>query len=149
MPTHHANWSDLMSDLALHGPHDSWYFRNFFFFQDSLGLARPEDVEAGDVPEYHQMLRHIYRSAWHTPWNVKSLHDPGRVLTIHNHQPVTCLARRSCSCRAVRQSRASLHHYKADCSPSVRASCQVRDTFLITVIFISLKFLEIHSMKVK
>ena len=51
VPRGHTNWTGLMADLTLRGRPDSWFFRNVYFFQDSLGLARAEDVEAADVPK--------------------------------------------------------------------------------------------------
>ena len=51
VPRGHTNWTGLMADLTLRGRPDSWFFRNVYFFQDSLGLARAEDVEAADVFE--------------------------------------------------------------------------------------------------
>ena len=103
VPRFHSNWTALMTDLTNKEDIDSWYFRMVYYFPDKLGLAQDGDVETGDVPEYLHMFQHIYRSSRYAPWNVKCFHDTQKLLTIHNHNPLKCLAQERCSFKATVQ----------------------------------------------
>ena len=132
VPRTPKNWTEMMSFLNTRGKHDSWYFRNVYFFEDAEGLAGSDDVEANDIPGHLHMLRYIYRSSRYTPWNVKSLHDAGGVLTIHNHQPLKCLGAARCRFAGVSPTVAHLQHYKMNCAPGLQSVCQAgRDTTLL------------------
>ena len=137
VPTNHSNWSDMMKDLvATTGSKVSWAFRNVYFFDDFL--ERNGDIP--DIPPYLHMMQHVYRSSSHTPPGhfIKAFHDPGRVLTLHNHFPFSCLG--GCKFHSVSTSLGQLQHYRPDCVSELKKVCQeryrnnsVRDTSLWSV----------------
>ena len=97
--------------------------------------------------EYLDMFQHIYRSARYTPWNVKCVHDPLTVLTLHNHQPFQCVGRARCRFRAVDRTVAHLQHYKHNCAPALESVCQAggdgRKLKKINIFFLHLSYYQI------
>ena len=90
IPTKHANWMDMMDDVVeqLRDKKEefaSWNFRNVYFLDNMTDLLDPQPDE--DIPKEFHMMRHVYRSAkYNAPGaNVKSFHNPEKVLTLHNH----------------------------------------------------------------
>ena len=65
----------------------SWNFRNVYFLDNMTDLRDPQPDEG--IPKEFHMMRHVYRSAkYNAPgMNVKSFHNPEKVLTLHNHLP--------------------------------------------------------------
>ena len=77
-----------------------------------------------DIPHYMHMLQHVYRSRNYTKPGqyVKCFHNPERVLTLHNHFPLSCLGG-ACSSYAIDTEDAQLQHYRADCVTTLKKSC--------------------------
>ena len=88
------------------------------------------------------MLQHVYRywvlpiKNFHIPkycsrsenysrvgFYVKSFYDPTKVLTVHNHYPISCLDG-SCTSFSVDTSVAQLQHYRKDCVPELKTVCE-------------------------
>ena len=139
VPTKLTNWAELMKEVVkeVRGK-VSWVFMNAYFF-DSM-LERNEGGYIPDLPAHLHMMQHIYRSDQQTPPRhyVKAFHDPGKVLTLHNHFPFSCLG--GCAFHSVATSLAQLHHYREDCVADLRRVCQeqyknnsVRDTSIWAV----------------
>ena len=90
VPIKHANWMDMMDDVVeqLRDKKEefaSWNFRNVYFLDNMTDLLDPQPDE--DIPKEFHMMRHVYRSAkYNAPGaNVKSFHNPEKILTLHNH----------------------------------------------------------------
>ena len=127
VPTNHSNWSDLMDEVVKEASDKvSWVFRNVYFFDEML--ERKEGSYLTDIPHHLHMLQHVYRSEKHThPGHyIKAFHDPLKVLTLHNHYPLSCLG--PCSFHSVPPSVAQLQHYREDCVADLRTVCQAGDT---------------------
>ena len=127
VPTNHSNWSDLMDEVVKEASDKvSWVFRNVYFFDEML--ERKEGGYMTDIPHYLHMMQHVYRSEKHTPPGqyIKAFHDPLKVLTLHNHYPLSCLG--PCSFHSVPHSVAQLQHYREDCVADLRTVCQAGDT---------------------
>ncbi|XP_076033541.1 uncharacterized protein LOC143020728 [Oratosquilla oratoria] len=77
-----------------------------------------------EIPHYMHMLQHVYRSRNYTKPGqyVKCFHDPERVLTLHNHFPLSCLGG-ACSSFAIDTEDAQLQHYRADCVSTLKNTC--------------------------
>ena len=139
VPRNVSSWGAMMAEVTkTSGFPVSWIFRNTYFFDEDPGLASDEELLAANIPEYHHMLRHIYRSALYTEQNYKSFMNPRRVLNIRSHEPIRCGG--NCTSFTVDPSLAHLHHYRGDCVPRLREVCQedykdntVRDTSLWVV----------------
>ena len=92
IPIKHANWVDMMDDVEeklkdKNQEFASWNFRNVYFLDNMTDLLDPQPDEG--IPKEFHMMRHVYRSAkYNAPGaNVKSFHNPEKVLTLHNHLP--------------------------------------------------------------
>ena len=139
VPTNHSNWSDMIKDLvATTGSQVSWVFRNVYFFnEDFLGRKKGGDIP--DIPPYLYMMQHIYRSDTHSPPGdlIKAIHDPQKVLVLHNHFPLACLG--DCTSHDVDTSLGQMQHYRKDCYRDLEGFCEtywnnsVKDTSLWSV----------------
>ena len=92
IPIKHANWMDMMDEVeeqlgAKKEEVASWNFRNVYFLDNMTDLRDPQPDD--NIPRHLHMMRHVYRSTkYNAPGaNVKSFHNPGKVLTLHNHVP--------------------------------------------------------------
>lgn len=126
MPLNTANWKELMDVVlpkALKIKPDeraSYNVRNVYFLDDFLhshGWIK-------DIPKYAHMLQHVYRAKNFTKPNqyVKCFHNTERVLTLHNHFPLSCLSG-SCTSYPIETTDAQLQHYRADCVKTLKKSC--------------------------
>lgn len=111
-------------------PFSSYHVSNMYFL-DSV-----QKDEEKDLPVYAHMLRNVWRTSNFTKSGlyVKSFHETERVITVHNHFPLSC--RKKCSPYHINSSIARLHHYRSDCESSLKQSCveirahPVKDTLL-------------------
>ncbi|GLV36768.1 uncharacterized protein CBL_02397 [Carabus blaptoides fortunei] len=128
MPVNHQNWKELMDTVlpkALKIKSEeraSYNVRNVYFLDDLLhshGWIK-------DIPKYMHMLQHVYRAKNFTKPNqyVKCFHNTERVLTLHNHFPLSCLAG-SCTSYPIETTDAQLQHYRADCVKTLKKSCEL------------------------
>ena len=139
VPRNASSWKDMMAMVTkTSGSPVSWIFRNTYFFDEDPGLESDEELRAENIPAYHHMLRHIYRSVLYTELNYKSFMNPRRVLNIRSHEPIRCDG--NCTSFTVDPSLAHLQHYRGDCVPRLADVCQedfkdntVRDTSLWVV----------------
>ncbi|XP_045607858.2 uncharacterized protein [Procambarus clarkii] len=97
----------------------SYCARNVYFLdpmQDSHGYFH-------DIPPYMHLMQHVYRAANYTKpgYYVKCFHDPQRVLTLHNHYPLSCLD--VCNTFDLPTSYAHLQHYRKHCVDDLGKSC--------------------------
>ncbi len=67
------------------------------------------------------MMRHVYRSPEYTV-HVKSFFNTEKVLTLHNHTPLTCISG-VCFNYHVNTTMAQLQHYRSDCAYILRKRC--------------------------
>ncbi|KAH8289253.1 uncharacterized protein [Drosophila kikkawai] len=120
-------WSELMDKVRPEsrkikpdGFH-SYNFRNVYFLDDQ----QHEHGWHKDIPKYMHMLQHVHRAKNYTKPNqyVKCFHDPERVLTLHNHFPLSCLGG-VCKSYPVDTQDAQLQHYRADCVKTLKKSCE-------------------------
>ncbi|KAK2718444.1 uncharacterized protein LOC136037819 isoform X2 [Artemia franciscana] len=128
MPLQTNNWNELMEIILtkafIKGNYTraSYNFRNVYFWDDAKHSYHGWNPE---IPKYMHMLQHIHRSVNYTKPNqyVKCFHNPERVLTLHNHFPLSCLEGQ-CTSYPVETDDAHLQHYRADCVTSLRKSCE-------------------------
>lgn len=126
MPKSAMNWKELMETVvpkALLTKKDlraSYNVRNVYFMDD---MNHNHDWYR-EIPHYMHMLQHVSRSYNYTKPGqyVKCFHDPERVLTLHNHFPLSCLGG-ACSSYAIETTDAHLQHYRADCVKTLKKSC--------------------------
>ncbi|XP_055611812.1 uncharacterized protein LOC129758338 [Uranotaenia lowii] len=130
-------WRDLMNRVVeksfkvRNDSHHSFNVRNVYFFDQD----QHDHEWAKDVPRYMHMVQHVHRSKNYTKPNqyVKCFHNPERVLTLHNHFPISCLGG-ACHSFPISTDDAQLQHYRADCVRTLKKSCeefrenQIRDT---------------------
>ena len=136
VPRNGPTFQAMMAEVTkTTGSLDYWMFRNTYFFHDDPSIASDEDLQSENIPEYHHMLRHIYRSALYTELNFKSFMNPLKVLHIRSHEPIKCDGK--CISHTVDPRVGHLHHYREDCVPRLMSVCQkaykdntVRDTSL-------------------
>lgn len=71
------------------------------------------------------MLQHVYRTKNFTKPGqyVKCFHNTEKVLTLHNHFPLSCLGS-GCTSYPIETGDAQLHHYRADCVKTLKKSCE-------------------------
>ncbi|KAK9497191.1 hypothetical protein O3M35_004556 [Rhynocoris fuscipes] len=126
MPLKVGNWRELM-DIVLkkalgikNETRASYNVRNVYFLDD---LSHKHGWFE-NIPRYHHMLQHVYRSKNFTKPNqyVKCFHNPERVVTLHNHFPLACLGS-GCTSYGIETTDAQLQHYRADCVKSLKKSC--------------------------
>lgn len=127
MPIDGTTWKGLM-DKALpkalkinKEERASYNVRNVYFLDDLLhnhGWFK-------EIPRYMHMLQHVYRTKNFTKPGqyVKCFHNTEKVLTLHNHFPLSCLGS-SCTSYPIETSDAQLHHYRADCVKTLKKSCE-------------------------
>lgn len=104
MPKNVQTWNELIDIIipkALSSSKTakaSYNFRNVYFWDDENHSHHWEAT----IPKHMHMLQHVYRSANYTKPNqyVKCFHDVQRILTLHNHFPISCL-NETCSSYAV------------------------------------------------
>ena len=63
---------------------------------------------------------------WHIGRSRRPVREHSKVLTPHNHYPLSCLG--PCSFHSVPPSVAQLQHYREDCVADLRTVCQAGDT---------------------
>jgi len=127
MPKNVDSWTELM-DIALQkalktnkDERASYNVRNVYFLDDLLhnhGWFK-------EIPRYMHMLQHVYRAKNFTKPGqyVKCFHNTEKVLTLHNHFPLSCLGG-GCSSYPIETVDAQLHHYRADCVKTLKKSCE-------------------------
>lgn len=127
MPVDGMTWKELMDKIlpkALKINKDeraSYNVRNVYFLDDLLhnhGWFK-------EIPRYMHMLQHVYRAKNFTKPGqyVKCFHNTEKVLILHNHYPLACLAS-GCTSYPIETSDAQLHHYRADCVKTLKKSCE-------------------------
>jgi len=134
LPKQLPSWNELIDDIvpkALAKSDSnrivsSYNFRNVYFW-DNVDLDHSTDhVHQSDasIPGHMHMLQHVQRSANYTKPNqyVKCFHDVQKILTLHNHFPLSCL-KGACKSYAVDPETAHLQHYRADCVSTLKKSC--------------------------
>ncbi|KAA0183257.1 hypothetical protein HAZT_HAZT008750 [Hyalella azteca] len=122
-------WKDLLENVVKKAlekekiEYSSFDVRNVYFFdtheQNDVGHAR-----FGDIPRYMHMFQHVYRAKNHTQpgYYIKCFHNPERVLTLHNHYPLSCL-NVPCISYSIDIEDAQLQHYRADCVAELMGMC--------------------------
>ncbi|XP_064084261.1 uncharacterized protein LOC135199996 [Macrobrachium nipponense] len=138
IPKVSSSWETMMNIVVAKAldtskkPPSSYVMRHVYFLDD-MGYSN-ETVR--DVPPYMHMLRHVRRSRNynHPEHYIKSFFDTERVLSIHNHFPLTCLGA-GCSPYFVNTSDGHLQHYRHYCVEHLESVCEkafrndsVRDT---------------------
>ncbi|KAK8400303.1 hypothetical protein O3P69_003179 [Scylla paramamosain] len=126
MPRTVPGWKELLKQMApqvMMGeghPYASYYARNVYF----LDSMQDKHRWAMDVPRFMHMLQHLYRAANYTaPTSyVKAFHDPQRVLTLHNHFPLSCLTP-DCPYFRIPTEVAHLQHYRRECVSELLDLC--------------------------
>ena len=115
VPGRHQSWAEMLEAGEAKGPADTWIFRNAYFLDGMPHLGDPRRLEG--VPAWHHILRHVTRArAFTAPGrNVKLFFSTERVLLLHHHHAVACLAGR-CRDREVDTAVGRLQHYRATCA---------------------------------
>jgi len=125
MPVKKNSWAKMLEDAVadMHRTDNksisSFVFRNVFFLDDMLPAEEAAEGYFKDIPRYHHMLQHVYRSTNETKM-IKGLHNTEEVLTLHNHFPLSCI--RGCRAHRVNNTKAQMQHYRGDCYPSAKRS---------------------------
>ncbi|XP_069187451.1 uncharacterized protein [Procambarus clarkii] len=125
MPKTAEDWESLMEQVAPGAmttnnyTHASYCARNVYFLdsmQDAHGHVH-------NIPPYLHMMQHIYRAANYTPPGhyVKCLHDPEKIVTIHNHYPFSCFA--YCNSKNMPEKHVHLQHYRKECAGELGSLC--------------------------
>ena len=112
------------ADRESRGIKSSFVFRNVYFLDN---MTNPQDEEISDIPEFMHMMRHVYRSYNYTPYGhyIKCLHQPEKILIMHNHYPFGCLPHGYCSAYDVDLSVGHMQHYKTECTPEIAHICHL------------------------
>lgn len=78
-----------------------------------------------NIFRYMHMLQHVYRTKNFTKPGqyVKCFHNTEKVLTLHNHFPLSCLGS-GCTSYPIETIDAQLHHYRADCVKTLKKTCE-------------------------
>ncbi|XP_068224430.1 uncharacterized protein [Palaemon carinicauda] len=124
-PKKFATWKELMDYLVPQalgsGVYPSNYVPRHVYFFDDVSQQRNRTANA---PYFMHMLRNIRRSIkYNKPTHyVKCFHDTERVLTIHNHFPITCIGGK-CESFYIDTDTAQLHHYRSECVRGLRKVC--------------------------
>lgn len=126
MPKDDMNWHDLMkrvlpkSKKLRNDTYPSYNVRNVYFLDEH----QHEHGWYKNIPKYLHMLQHVHRAQNYTKPNqyVKCFHNPEKVLTLHNHFPLSCLGG-VCQSFPVSTDDAQLQHYRADCVKTLKKSC--------------------------
>ncbi|CAH0549322.1 unnamed protein product [Brassicogethes aeneus] len=128
MPIDGTSWKDLMENKVLpkalkinKEERASYNVRNVYFLDDLIhnhGWFK-------EIPRYMHMLQHVYRTRNFTKPGqyVKCFHNTEKVLTLHNHFPLSCLGS-GCTSYPIDTADAQLHHYRADCVKTLKKSCE-------------------------
>ncbi|XP_066959546.1 uncharacterized protein [Macrobrachium rosenbergii] len=128
LPKNSSSWKTLMDVLVPKALNESqeltpsdYVMRHVYFFDD-MGHAN-ETVP--NVPRYMHMLQHVYRSPNYNKKThyVKCFHDTDRVLTVHNHFPLSCIGGK-CSSYFVDTADAHLQHYRKYCVKGLAKVCE-------------------------
>ncbi len=97
----------------------SYAFYNYYFLDRLQGSSKSGENVIEDVPDFFHMMRHIYRSAYHTPFPLmKSVVRTSDVKTLFSHFPTSCL-RGQCQYRRVDSEIGYLAHYRTTCQVSI------------------------------
>lgn len=120
------NWHDLMkrvlpkSKKLRNETYPSYNVRNVYFLDEH----QHEHGWYKNIPKYLHMLQHVHRAQNYTKPNqyVKCFHNPEKVLTLHNHFPLSCLGG-VCQSFPIATDDAQLQHYRADCVKTLKKSC--------------------------
>ncbi|CAF1230640.1 unnamed protein product [Didymodactylos carnosus] len=143
MPLQHRTWLETIQEiqrnwLNKNETYTSFSARNVYFLED---LDEENSTEIGqfneqlNIPPYLHMLTHIYRSSHYTISGayVKTFFDTERLITLHNHFPLSCFRR--CRAYEINITLAHLQHYRKSCVKAIQKSCQtehrlhrIRDT---------------------
>lgn len=126
MPKDDMNWHDLMkrvlpkSKKLRNDTYPSYNVRNVYFLDEH----QHEHGWYKDIPKYLHMLQHVHRAQNYTKPNqyIKCFHNPEKVLTLHNHFPLSCLGG-VCQSFPIATDDAQLQHYRADCVKTLKKSC--------------------------
>ncbi|XP_028144962.1 uncharacterized protein LOC114338558 isoform X1 [Diabrotica virgifera virgifera] len=127
MPLEGTTWKGLM-DKVLHKAlstnkeeRASYNVRNVYFLDDLMH----DHGWFKDIPKYMHMLQHVYRTKNFTKPGqyVKCFHNTDKVLTLHNHFPLSCIGS-GCTSYAIETVDAQLHHYRADCVKTLKKTCE-------------------------
>ncbi|CAH1962938.1 unnamed protein product [Acanthoscelides obtectus] len=128
MPLEGTTWKELMETKVLpkalkinKEERASYNVRNVYFLDDLIhnhGWFK-------EIPRYMHMLQHVYRTKNFTKPGqyVKCFHNTEKVLTLHNHFPLSCLGS-GCTSYPIETTDAQLHHYRADCVKTLKKSCE-------------------------
>ena len=124
----HILWKDLMEDIYEKSIKDkkderaSYNVRNVYFFDTVDKLGSEHHIK--DIPAYMHMFQHVYRAKNYTKPRayIKCFHNPERVLSVHNHFPLSCLGG-GCSSYSINVNDAHLQHYRADCVKDLKNTC--------------------------
>ncbi|XP_066959547.1 uncharacterized protein [Macrobrachium rosenbergii] len=128
LPKNSSSWKTLMDVVVPKALNESqeltpsnYVMRHVYFFDD-MGHAN-ETVP--DVPRFMHMLQHVYRSSNYNKKThyVKCFHDTDRVLTVHNHFPLSCIGGK-CSSYFVDTADAHLQHYRKYCVKGLAKVCE-------------------------
>ncbi|XP_063851767.1 uncharacterized protein LOC135095057 [Scylla paramamosain] len=126
MPKTKSSWKEIMESIApgvLSGKDYKWSsFAHYMVY--FLPVMQQKHGWVNDVPHFMPMLQNLHRAANHSfsKWQIKSIHDTQRVLTIHNHFPFNCLGGK-CSTLFIPRETAQLNHYRNDCRWTLRKEC--------------------------
>ena len=92
--------------------------------KDILSSFKLEITKCNERHKTITSVFYLFRSLNYTkPGHyIKSFHNPDKVLTLHNHLPLACLAG-VCSNYAVSPTVAHLQHYRTDCVSELKKSC--------------------------
>ncbi|XP_050292845.1 uncharacterized protein LOC126733555 isoform X2 [Anthonomus grandis grandis] len=123
MPLEETSWKDLMDKVLKKAKDEkaSYNVRNVYFLDDLIH----DHGWFKEIPKYMHMMQHVYRTKNFTKPGqyVKCFHNTEKVLTLHNHFPLSCLGS-SCTSYAVETGDAQLQHYRADCVKTLKKSCE-------------------------
>ncbi|ENN71839.1 hypothetical protein YQE_11458, partial [Dendroctonus ponderosae] len=128
MPIEGTTWKDLMENKVLpkalksnKEERASYNVRNVYFLDDLIH----DHGWFKEIPKYMHMLQHVYRTKNFTKPGqyVKCFHNTEKVLTLHNHFPLSCLGS-GCTSYPIETTDAQLQHYRADCVKTLKKSCE-------------------------
>lgn len=130
MPTNKEdmNWKDMMirnhqkTSIGGSGTSPAYIADNVFFLTDNIH----KDEIQEEIPRDLFFLQHVYRAANFSKPGVgsKSFHDTEQVLVMHNHFPLECVGKSSCSWTKFDQNIAQLQHYRNGCENYPKDECE-------------------------
>ncbi|XP_064080897.1 uncharacterized protein LOC135197752 isoform X1 [Macrobrachium nipponense] len=128
LPKNSSSWKTLMDVVVPKALNESQeltpsnYVMRHVYFLDDMGHGN-ETVP--NVPRYMHMLQHVYRSPNYNKKThyIKCFHDTERVLTVHNHFPLSCIGGK-CASYFVDTADAQLQHYRKYCINGLVKVCE-------------------------